>query len=293
LTAAIVSDVPTIPQRSARRNSMLQVNPSPAAPPYPLPIYPDTSPSLWGQVEGALSQSMHRALVKLASFLPGILALLIAVILLAAVGALLALALRKVLTSIRFDERLNRNNAAGVSDFSPSNSPTLLVARFAFWGCVVLGFVIGISAFDASYSNSAQVSIFLLPYVAHSVGAVILLLAGSLIARFLARSVLIGAVNAKLQYARFLSMGVKWLVLVLTGAMVLDHLQIGGTIVELAFGILFGGIVLTLALAVGIGSRDVVSRSLERNADRLPHFDPPVTDETRTSAAPAETLRHF
>ena len=51
----------------------------------------------------------------------------------------------------------------------------------------------------------------------------------------------------------FLSLGVKWLVLVLTAAMVLDHLEVGGNIVELAFGILFGGIVLTLSLAVGLG----------------------------------------
>jgi hypothetical protein len=70
-------------------------------------------------------------------------------------------------------------------------------------------------------------------------------------------------VNAQLQYARFLSLGVKWLVLVLTAAMVLDHLEVGGNIVGLAFGILFGGIVLTLSLAVGLGSRELVSRSLE------------------------------
>lgn len=272
---------------------MLQVNPSPVAPTYPPPAYPELAPSLWQQVEGALSQSMHRALVKLASFLPGILALLIAVVLLSAIGALLSVAMRRLLTRIRFDERLSRNNAAGVSDFSPSHSPTLLVTRFIFWGCVVLGFMIGITALDASFSNSAQMSIFLLPYVAHSVGAVILLLAGNLIARFLARSVLIGAVNAKLQYARFLSLGVKWLVLVLTAAMVLDHLQIGGVIIELAFGILFGGIVLTLSLAVGLGSRDIVSRSLERNADRLPQFEPADPKQTRASATAGESLRHF
>jgi len=270
---------------------MLQVNPLPTA---PLPSgYPDISPSLWQQVEGALSLSMHRALVKLASFLPGILALLIAVVLLAGIGVLLSIILRKVLTAVRFDERLNRNTAASVSDFSPSHSPTLLVTRFAFWGCIVLGFVLGITALDASYSNSAQMSFFLLPYVTHSVGAIILLLAGNLIARFLARSVLIGAVNAKLQYARFLSLGVKWLVLVLTAAMVLDHLQIGGAIVELAFGILFGGIVLTLALAIGLGSRDIVTRSLERNADRLPSFDPAAAEQARTSTPQTETLRHF
>jgi len=37
-----------------------------------------------------------------------------------------------------------------------------------------------------------------------------------------------------------LSLGVKWLVMVCTIAMALDHLQIGSRIVPLAFGILFG-----------------------------------------------------
>jgi hypothetical protein len=42
--------------------------------------------------------------------------------------------------------------------------------------------------------------------------------------------------------------------------MVLDHMHIGGDIVKIAFGILFGGVVLTLALVVGLGWRDLVSR---------------------------------
>jgi hypothetical protein len=67
-----------------------------------------------------------------------------------------------------------------------------------------------------------------------------------------------------------LSQGVKWLVLVLTAAMVLDHLNIGGRIVEIAFGILFGGIVLTLSLSIGLGSRDIVIRTLEQEEPRIP-----------------------
>ncbi len=245
---------------------------------------------MWQQVELALSQSAHRVLFQLASFLPGLLALLLAVLILAAIGAGLAALLRRILVAAKFDERLAHNSIAAFTDWAPSHSPTLLIARTAFWACVVLGGLIGISAFDASYSNNSQVSIFLLPYLTHSVGAIILLIFGNIIARFLARSVLIGAVNAKLTYARFLSLGVKWLVLVLTAAMVLDHLEIGGTVVDLAFGILFGGIVLTLSLAVGIGSRDIVTRSLERSADR-PNLDPIPGDPDYKS--PTEPLRHF
>jgi hypothetical protein len=241
---------------------------------------------MWQQVHSALSQSAHRVLFKLASFLPGLLALLVAVIVLALVGAALAAILRRILVSAKFDERMARNSTDTLSDWSPSGSPTLLVVRIVFWACVILGFIIGISAFDAS-SNGSQISNFLLPYLTHSVGAIVLLIVGNLIARFLERSVLIGAVNARLQYARFLSLGIKWLVLVLTAAMVLDHLEIGGAIVELAFGILFGGIVLTLALAVGLGSREMVSRSLEKNVERT---DTNTTPESPTASEP---LRHF
>lgn len=243
---------------------------------------------MWQQVELALSQSAHRALVTLANFLPGLLALLLAVLILTAIGAILAALLKRLLTAIRFDERLSKNSLVPL-DWAPSHGPTLLVARAVFWANVVLGFLIGISAFDAAYAGNSQMSFFLLPYLTHSVGAIILFIAGTLLARFLARTVLIEAVNARLQYARFLSVGVKWLVLVLTAATVLDHLEIGGTVVDLAFGILFGGIVLTLSLAIGLGSRDIVSRSLEKNVDTetLPP-DPAYKPQTTV-----ETLRHF
>jgi hypothetical protein len=124
---------------------------------------------------------------------------------------------------VKFDDYLARTR--GKAEWTPATSPSALIARASFWVCVLLGLIIGVSAFDASYATAATLPISLLPYLTHAVGAIFLLIAGNLIARFLARSVLIGAVNAQLQYARFLSLGVKWLVLVLTAAMVLDHLE--------------------------------------------------------------------
>jgi hypothetical protein len=52
--------------------------------------------------------------------------------------------------------------------------------------------------------------------------------------------------------------------------MALDHLKIAPGIVDLAFGILFGGIVLTLVLAVGLNSRELVTKSLERDGKEAP-----------------------
>ena len=132
-----------------------------------------------------------------------------------------------------------------------------------------IGFAIALSALDATLTSSLMVR--LVYYLPNLVAAVIILGAGVIFARFAARGVLISAVNLQIQWARLLSLGVKWLVLVLAGAMALEHIGIGGQIVLLAFGILFGGIVLALALAVGLGSKEMVSRSLERQAGKHLH----------------------
>jgi hypothetical protein len=250
-----------------------------------LPTYAEDV-SIWRHMSDALHQSLYRVLTLLIAVLPGILAFFVALVIFAVAGSVVSWILRRCLTWAKFDARIARKGGTG---WTPATSPTDIIARVSFWVCVLLGLIIGVSAFDTSYATGAALPISLLPYLTHAVGAALLLIAGILVARFLARSVLISAVNAQLQYARILSLGVKWLVLVLTAAMVLDHLQVGENIVDLAFGILFGGIVLTLSLAVGLGSRDLVSRSLE---SRVEHTDERTHIPEETTSA-SSSIRHF
>jgi hypothetical protein len=245
--------------------------------------------SIWHHMSDALHQSLYRVLSLLIAILPGILAFFVALAVFTVVGMGLSALLRRALAAAKFDERIARTR--GNVDWTPGSSPTALAARASFWICILFGLIIGVSAFDTSYAAATALPISLLPYLTHTVGAIFLLIAGTLVARFLERSVLIGAVNAQLHYARFLSLGVKWMVFVLTAAMVLGHLQIGGDIVELAFGILFGGIVLTLALAIGLGSRELVSRSLESRVERSSERG--TTQANGPTSGAGETIRHF
>lgn len=250
------------------------------------------------QIELALRQSTHSVIGVLAAFFPGLVVFLLAIIVLAMLGWGLAALLRAILIRVRFDERVSSWRLPGavttLGDWSPAHSPSALAARSVLWIFIVVGVAVGITGFDAAYQAHSQVELFFLPYLTHLVGAVLLLFVGGLIARFLSRSVLISAVNAQLQYARVLSLGVKWLVLVLTAAMALDHVGIGGTIVELAFGILFGGIVFALSLAVGLGSRDLVTRSIER-IERPGVVPPPEPAHAGAEMleTPRPKLRHF
>ncbi len=223
---------------------------------------------MWEQVNAALRQSLDRVLAALASFIPGILALLVSVVIGAGLGWLLAVLVRQLLRWARFDQSVERLGLDTFAEWSPGRSPALLVSRLAFWVMMLIGILVGLAALDATLMSS--VAERLMSYVPHVFVAVLLILAGSVLARYLARGVLISAVNLQLQSARLLSLGVKWMVIVLTVAMVLDQLAIGGSVLKLAFAILFGGIVLALALAVGLGSKDLVSRTLERQQGERP-----------------------
>jgi len=113
----------------------------------PQPMYAGNA-SIWHHMSDALHQSLDRVLSLLIAILPGILAFIAALVVLTLIGIALSALLRRGLAAIRFDERLVRER--GNVDWAPSTSPSSLIARASFWCCVLLGLIIGVSAFDPS-----------------------------------------------------------------------------------------------------------------------------------------------
>jgi cytochrome c oxidase subunit IV len=218
------------------------------------------------EINSILSQAAARVTRSIAEFLPGLLALAVILVLTVGVAWLGRMMVRRSLQRIDLDRRVSQWGLSGIAEWSPEQSPSKLMAGLVYWLIVLVGLLIGLSALNATLTSAFVISV--LSYLPNLFAAALILILGIIFARFAARGVLISAVNLHIQWARLLSLGVKWLVVVLAGAMALEHLGIGGQIVRLAFGILFGGIVLALALAVGLGSKDMVSRSLERQAGR-------------------------
>jgi len=213
------------------------------------------------QFDRALRLASTRIVESIANFLPGALVFLVLLVGALIVALVLRYALRRALNGLEFDRRAGLLGIS-LSDWTPSRSASTLVASVAYWTVLALGLLFGFTALNATLPSQFAVSV--LQYVPHLVAALVILVVGGVVARFLARATLIGAVNMGVQYARLLSLTVKWLVLIVAAAMALDHIGIGRTVLLLAFGILFGGVVLAIALAVGLGARDVVSRALDR-----------------------------
>jgi hypothetical protein len=222
------------------------------------------------QFNRALTQAGTRIVDNIASFLPGALVFIGLLLIAFVVAFAVRSALRRGLQSLDFDRRLD---ALGFSmaEWTPSGSASVLVASVAYWTVLGLGVLLGLTALDATLPTQFAVSV--LQYVPHLVAAVAIVVVGAIVARFLARTVLIGAVNMGIQHARLLSTTVKWLVLLVSTAMALDHIGIGRTALLLAFGITLGGVVFAVALAVGLGARDAVRRALERQLGEPPKED--------------------
>jgi uncharacterized membrane protein len=104
----------------------------------------------------------------------------------------------------------------------------------------------------------------LLGFFPSLVTASLLLLVGVLLGNFLGEATLIATVNAQIQEARFIANFVRWGVFLFTISMVLTQLGIAKEVVVSAFSIIFGGIVLALSIAVGLGGRNIAREALER-----------------------------
>jgi hypothetical protein len=228
------------------------------------------------RINQIMGRSAERTVDAVAAFLPGAVLLVAILALTIAVATVLRVMVLRVLRGLDVDRRAAEGGVGESLALPPTTTLSALVARIVQWLVILVGALIGLMALDAAMPSRFALRIF--DYLPNVLAALIILVAGILLSRFLARSVLIGAVNLQIQSARILAIGVKWLILVLAGAMALEHLRIGQRILLLAFGILFGGIVLTMALAIGLGSQDLVRRSWDqaqresREEDKLDHL---------------------
>jgi hypothetical protein len=231
---------------------------------------------MWERVRQVLVEAFGRLGAALAADLPAFVAMVVVL----AGGVLLAFAvragLRRLLARVGLDRRAREWGLTNGRRIEPQHEPSWLVARGAFWLLVLLAVALSLDVLGAATTTAVGHS--LLAFLPRLVVGAVVLLVGVGAARFLERSVLIGAVNLGIRQARPLSLAVKWFLLVLAAAMALEHVGVGGGLPTLAFGIVLGGLVLTASLALGLGARDAVSRTLDR---QLPAEGPRATDDPR------------
>jgi len=213
--------------------------------------------------KAAITESFNKFLGKVITFLPNLLAMITILI----IGFLIAWAIKilllRFLKAIKFDrvsERwgLTHMLSKGGMSYSPAN----LLSRFFYWVIVLITLILGINALEVAATQNFIAQFF--NYLPHLFAAIVILVVGYLIAIFAGQATLIAGVNAQMESARLLSRAVRWFIIILSLTMALYHLGIAEKVIVVAFTIIFGGIVLALAIAFGWGGRELAKNFLEK-----------------------------
>jgi hypothetical protein len=229
-------------------------------------------------IANAISQAGTNFVESLALFLPRVVTTLAIIV----VGWLIAMLLRTVVRSLLGWVRINRaSERFGVApllrtaDLPPAD---VLLGAIVFW-LVWLGFLLsGIDVLGFTSLQGLVASFW--AFVPRLLFAVVILVIGFVVANFAWRATLLAAVNARVPSPRILSGAVRWLILILAGAMALEQIAVARTVVLTAFAIAFGALSLAVAIAFGIGGGGIARRILEHqfpeqqrsSADEVSHL---------------------
>lgn len=231
---------------------------------------------MWQTLAAVLGETWRQFVRQTVEVLPNVLASLLFL----AVGIGLAVAIGRLalwlFTVAQMDRGATRLGISASMERLGITSVSHLLARLLKWLIVILAFIPALFSLDARLASDLLSRLLL--YLPHLLIAVALLLVGAVLSRFFARSVLIAAVNHEIRGARLLAGATRAGIMLVAVAVALEHLGIGRATVLVAFTILFGGLMLTVSLALGLGSQDIVRRWLAR---LLETDDARRKDETR------------
>ncbi len=213
-----------------------------------------------------LSQALHEMVRDFAHFLPRVIVMLI----LALVGWVIAYAVKVVLRSllrlVKFDKLSENAGASQLLSKAALPSATEMLSRFVFW-VAWLGFILlGVSVLGI-LGLQEQVARFFL-FLPRLFVAMLIMFFGLLAASFFSRAALLAAVNANVPSPRVLSLAVRSIIIVFVLSVVFEELGLAEQTMLVAFGIAFGALMLGLAIAFGIGGRDLAQRFLEKRIVR-------------------------
>jgi hypothetical protein len=207
----------------------------------------------WEQaIVGPLRELGHQAVVSLSSLMGVLILIFLGVI----VGWLAKEVVYRVLGLLRFDRLCDRLGIGPeVGRLGLARSCSYLAGQIVQGIIILTAILAGLNATRSQWTQGLVERFFI--YLPHLLAAMVILVLGALITRFLGRSVLIAAVNAGMPSARLLAGLTRFFVMTLVVVAALDELGISRTTIIVTFAILFGGVVAAAAIAVGLGARDL------------------------------------
>src|SRR6516162_7987439 len=195
-------------------------------------------------------------------FLPRLVAMVIIFVVGWVVAWVIEVILRRLLLLVRLNKLFESKGVTQLLTQAALPSPAEIISRIAFWTVWVCFMLVGVNALGIlALQHEISSFVSLMPQF---VVALLILLFGFLAANFFSRAALLAAVNANSRSPRLFSSFVRFLILLFAVTMALERIGLGRGLVLVAFSVSFGAIMMGLAIAFGLGGRNVARRILEQ-----------------------------
>jgi hypothetical protein len=237
-------------------------------------------------------ERLQGSFTQFAEFVPALFGALIILFAGYLLAKLIERGTERLFRRMRLNYLLERGGVMQAVERSGSHfNPSRVIANLVFW--FVMFVVIMIAANALGMETLADVFSELVGYIPSMMAAIVLLIVGIVLGRFVGGLILAsaGAIPGGPTLAR---VG-RWGVILLAIFMALQQLGIANEIVVTAFAILFGAVALALALSFGLGNRELageVTRAwyerykAERDAIAAAERDAELADEREAEGSP-------
>ncbi len=232
-----------------------------------------------------IGESFQNATDSFFAFLPNLLGFLVLLLVGFIVAKVVSGLIRKVLQKVGVDQHLHSSDANKyVEKVLPGASPSNGIARVVFWFVFLFFVVAAIGALKIPAVTTFMNQV--LAYLPNIIAAIIIFVVAALIAGAVAAGV--ANLMGDTPTGKIVATIVPALVMVIAMFMILNQLKIAEEIVSIAFAATMGALALGLALAFGLGGKDVARRMLEDAYNKSRDAKEQAKSDLQTGRARAE-----
>jgi hypothetical protein len=204
-----------------------------------------------------VGDSVQRGFDEFATWVPRLAAFLAILIVGYFVAKIVARLVRQVLERVGFDRTLH-SGTAGTWIAKVTSRPSDLLGTIAFWVLFVGAISIALDVLGIEAVDDFVAAVW--GYIPNVIAALLIFLAAGAIAAGVAA--LVARTMGDTSTGRIVGTAAPILIMAIAGFMILDQLMIAEQIVIITYAALMGSIALGMALAFGLGGREVAAEVL-------------------------------
>ena len=207
-------------------------------------------------------------LVRAAAFLPTLIGILVILVIGWIVAAVLKNVIVKLLKIIQFD---TASEKSGLSDVlrkgGIKNTLSELIGGLIYWTVMLLVFMAALNALGMTVVASLLDKVIF--YIPNVIAAIFIITLGIFFASVIGSIVMTASMNAGIKQSKLLSQVTQTVIVIFAAITTLEQLNIATAILSTTVTILLGAIGLAVAIAVGLGSKDIAGKLMQELLDNL------------------------